>query len=210
MRNADVDSLRQQIHTLLTQKQGIAALNPLDVVTQGHITVLTQLAQAVQQTALDPASIAQIGQMLQQYANAAPPSVSTLAAPQPLALPVLLPNQGFPSFSLPQFPPATGGFLPLAQQSLLPANLSGLLGNTDLSALLGAINPGTQLSVPSQPQALPVFGSGKQPDHMDVSGGANATPMGDQREHGQGRNDGVVWSVADLPRIRLVHEDLNK
>ncbi|KAJ3175769.1 hypothetical protein HDU87_005762 [Geranomyces variabilis] len=211
----DVRSLQRQIQNVLAQKEAMALLNPLDATTLGHVQVLQQLMQAVQTTALDPASVAQIGQMLQQYAAQAIPV--QVPQPQPNLMAFLpgaaasMPMQAF-NFGLPALAPAAlvqptptpfpnfGNAAPQQQQQQqLPSGVQNLLGNPDaLKGLLGSIDV--------QSLVGGGFGGGA------AAGRSSGMNMNDQRPGPAGGSGGgaQIWSVKDLPRIRLVHEDLNK
>ncbi|KAJ3151888.1 hypothetical protein HDU86_006020 [Geranomyces michiganensis] len=209
----DVRSLQRQIQNVLAQKEAMALLNPLDASTLGHIQVLQQLMQAVQTTALDPASVAQIGQMLQQYAAQAIPV--PVPQPQPNLMAFLpgaatnMPLQAF-NYGLSAVAPAplvqnapfpNAGYAVPQQQQPLPTGVQSLLGNPDaLKGLLGSIDV--------QSLVGGGFGGGVA---ISSNGNASGTGMNMNGQRGGPANrGGQIWSVNDLPRIRLAHEDLNR
>ncbi|KND04116.1 uncharacterized protein SPPG_01555 [Spizellomyces punctatus DAOM BR117] len=219
----DVVSLQQQIQSLLAQKEALAILNPLDTSNAGHIQVLTQLLGAMQNTALDAASIQQIAQMLQQYALASVPAVPL---PQPVAPPAqlppilstILPSQPLPlpnasmGFGMSAAPflqrkystPGSGLVTPHAVAGNLSGGVQGLLANASaLDGLLdtlkwasGSSKTGTMIGNLPFGSGIAVPSAVAQDDGAVIGGG----------EHGGGR----VRTVKDLPIIRLVNEDINK
>ncbi|KAI8918472.1 hypothetical protein DFJ77DRAFT_295563 [Powellomyces hirtus] len=203
--SVDVSALQHQIKTVLAQKEALALMNPMDSSAVGHVQVLTQLLQAVQTTALDAASIAQIGQMLQQYAASVhlPPIP---AAQPPVPVLSLLPTvaslaQSF-NFGLapgPSVPPSfsTSGFM--TTPGLIPTGAQSFLSNPDaLKGLLGSLDSQTNMMAGIS-SSFGITGG-----HGNINAGPQSTPVPDSTTGGN------VQSIKDLPLIRLVHEDLNR
>ncbi|KAI8820170.1 uncharacterized protein EV422DRAFT_81543 [Fimicolochytrium jonesii] len=218
--NPSVDALKRQIELVLSQKQAVTLLNPLDTLTLGHIQVLTQLLQAVKTTTLDANSIQQISQMLQQYAstpqltNPTPnfaslqpqlpmqqtaSVLSSFLPPQPILTSAALGGFSLPQMTSTSFPAMANTYMPTmsTSQGMLPSSVQSLLSDPNaLNGLLGTLTPGL-VGGQQQQQQQQQLGNGLYANGMGSNGRANAPVV-------------VMLSIEELPPIRLTHEDINK
>ncbi|KAI9105278.1 hypothetical protein DFS34DRAFT_598785 [Phlyctochytrium arcticum] len=194
--SSEVSKLQHQLQSLLAQKEAFAILNPLDATNQNQIQVLSQLLSAVQTTSLDNSSLLQIGQTLAHLANASQP---------------VLPGAGglFQPASL----PFISSLLPAVSSLAAPLSLPNQQPPLSLAGLVPGVNP--QSNLLSNPVALnglldSIRWGGLPTSTASATGMPTTMAMTPNMNNSANGSGGMIQTVKDLPRIRLVNEDINK